>query len=217
MPAARQTATSRCSLLPRRGDSASWLCGGRVVQVLSRIGSGLAGHVHTATSKRPPNFPAYDTKRFARVVRTRFAALAIADQGDGAERDCIPIEPDRFGISGANCRRSNRCTAAAVFILAARSYLPSGIAARRPFSDVSSRSGPGGKDGDHGGTAFAGLACVTAVAGRAAAIRISRICVLLLDQSDLIGHSKDSGGLAMHFAGDFRFRGWRGIRGRFVR
>jgi len=156
----------------------------------------------TATAKRPPKFPTYRHER----LRESFEPVIIALRESLSKvlvqsAISIPIEPRRFGISVAIV--SDRSLyGSAVFILAARADLPSEELRRRFPTQL--KIGPAEKIGDLVRLQLPGVpVSAVPVAPRQIPYHAG-FAYFELDQSDAMWEQlKDSGGIAMHVAGEF--------------
>jgi type VI secretion system protein ImpJ len=156
----------------------------------------------TTTSKRPPKFPAYRHDRLRESFEPVIAALREALSKVLLQSAIsIPITPRKFGIHVAIVGdRSLYSTA--VFILAARADLPSEDLRRRFPAQL--KIGPVEKIGDLVRLQLSGVPVhAVPVAPRQIPYHAG-FAYFELDQSDqLWGELKDSGGVAIHVAGEF--------------
>ena len=172
----------------------------KLFQVLVSAAGELA--TFTATAKRPPKFPTYRHER----LRESFEPVIIALRESLSKvlvqsAISIPIEPRRFGISVAIV--SDRSLyGSAVFILAARADLPSEELRRRFPTQL--KIGPAEKIGDLVRLQLPGVpVSAVPVAPRQIPYHAG-FAYFELDQSDAMWEQlKDSGGIAMHVAGEF--------------
>jgi type VI secretion system protein ImpJ len=172
----------------------------KLFQVLVSAAGELA--TFTATAKRPPKFPVYRHER----LRESFEPVILALRESLSKvlvqsAISIPIEPRRFGISVAIV--SDRSLyGSAVFILAARADLPSEELRRRFPTQL--KIGPAEKIGDLVRLQLPGVpVSAVPVAPRQIPYHAG-FAYFELDQSDAMWDQlKDSGGIAMHVAGEF--------------
>jgi type VI secretion system protein ImpJ len=172
----------------------------RLFQVLASAAGELA--TFTATSKRPPKFPVYRHERLREsfdpvILSLRESLSKVLVQSAIA----IPIEPRRFGISVAIVN-DRSLYSSAVFILAARADVPSEELRRRFPSQL--KIGPAEKIGDLVRLQLPGVpVSAVPVAPRQIPYHAG-FAYFELDQSDAMWDQlKDSGGIAMHVAGEF--------------
>jgi type VI secretion system protein ImpJ len=156
----------------------------------------------TATAKRPPKFPTYRHER----LRESFEPVILALRESLSKvlvqsAISIPIEPRRFGISVAIVN-DRSLYGSAVFILAARADLPSEELRRRFPTQL--KIGPAEKIGDLVRLQLPGVpVSAVPVAPRQIPYHAG-FAYFELDQSDAMWEQlKDSGGIAMHVAGEF--------------
>ena len=172
----------------------------RLYQILVSAAGELA--TFTATSKRPPKFPVYRHERLREsfdpvILSLRESLSKVLVQSAIA----IPIEPRRFGISVAIVN-DRSLYGSAVFILAARADLPSEELRRRFPTQL--KIGPAEKIGDLVRLQLPGVpVSAVPVAPRQIPYHAG-FAYFELDQSDAMWDQlKDSGGIAMHVAGEF--------------
>jgi type VI secretion system protein ImpJ len=172
----------------------------RLFQVCAEAAGELA--TFTATSKRPPKLPAYRHERLRETFDPVIAALRESLSRVMVQSAiAIPIEPRRFGISVAIV--SDRSLyGSAVFILAARADLPSEELRRRFPAQL--KIGPAEKIGDLVRLQLPGVPVnAVPVAPRQIPYHAG-FAYFELDQTDTMWDQlKDSGGIAMHVAGEF--------------
>ena len=171
-------------------------------QVL-RLGGGRAGDVHR-DGEAAAELPAYRHERLRESFEPVIARAArVAEQGAGAERH-LDSRSSRGGSASASPSSAiDRCTAARVFILAARADLPSEELRRRFPAQL--KIGPAEKIGDLVRLQLPGVP-VQRRAGRAATDSVSRRVRRIsssIKPTRLWEQLKDSGGIAMHVAGEF--------------
>ena len=157
----------------------------------------------TATSKRPPKFPGYRHERLREIVRPGDRRAARVDeQGAGAERDSDSDRAAAVRHQRRDRRRIDRCYGSAVFILAARADLPSEELRRRFPAQL--KIGPAEKIGDLVRLRLPGVPVhAVPVAPRQIPYHAG-FAYFELDQShEMWDQLKDSGGIAMHVAGEF--------------
>jgi len=171
----------------------------KLFQVLVSVAGELA--TFTATAKRPPKFPTYRHER----LRESFEPVILALRESLSKvlvqsAISIPIEPRRFGISVAIVT-DRSLYGNAVFILAARADLPSDELRRRFPTQL--KMGPE-KIGDLVRLQLPGVpVSALPVAPRQIPYHAG-FAYFELDQSDAMWEQlKDSGGIAMHVAGEF--------------
>jgi type VI secretion system protein ImpJ len=156
----------------------------------------------TATSKRPPKLPPYRHERLRETFDPVIAALRESLSRVMVQSAiAIPIEPRRFGIHVAIV--SDRSLyGSAVFILAARADLPSEELRRRFPAQL--KIGPAEKIGDLVRLQLPGVPVnAVPVAPRQIPYHAG-FAYFELDQTDTMWEQlKDSGGIAMHVAGEF--------------
>lgn len=172
----------------------------RLFQVLAEAAGELS--TFTATSKRPPKFPAYRHERLRESFEPVIAALRESLSKVMVQSAiAIPIEPRRFGISVAIVG-DRSLYGTAVFILAARADVPSEELRRRFPSQL--KIGPAEKIGDLVRLQLPGVPVhAVPVAPRQIPYHAG-FAYFELDQSDAMWEQlKDSGGIAMHVAGEF--------------
>ena len=156
----------------------------------------------TSSSKRPPKFPTYrhDDLRasFAPVITALRAALSVVlDQAAIA----IPLEPKKFGISVAVVTDRTLYTSA-VFVLAARADLQSEELRRRFPAQL--KVGPVEKIRDLVTLQLPGVPVVPLpVAPRQIPYHAGFAYFELDQRSELWDQLKNSGGIAVHVAGEF--------------
>jgi len=172
----------------------------KLFQVLASAAGELA--TFTATSKRPPKLPIYRHER----LRESFEPVILALRESLSKvlvqsAIAIPIEPRRFGISVAIVN-DRSLYGSAVFILAARADLPSEELRRRFPTQL--KIGPAEKIGDLVRLQLPGVpVSAVPVAPRQIPYHAG-FAYFELDQSDAMWDQlKDSGGIAMHVAGEF--------------
>jgi len=172
----------------------------KLFQVLASAAGELA--TFTATSKRPPKLPIYRHER----LRESFEPVILALRESLSKvlvqsAISIPIEPRRFGISVAIVN-DRSLYGSAVFILAARADLPSEELRRRFPTQL--KIGPAEKIGDLVRLQLPGVpVSAVPVAPRQIPYHAG-FAYFELDQSDAMWDQlKDSGGIAMHVAGEF--------------
>jgi len=172
----------------------------KLFQVLVSAAGELA--TFTATSKRPPKLPIYRHER----LRESFEPVILALRESLSKvlvqsAISIPIEPRRFGISVAIVN-DRSLYGSAVFILAARADLPSEELRRRFPTQL--KIGPAEKIGDLVRLQLPGVpVSAVPVAPRQIPYHAG-FAYFELDQSDAMWDQlKDSGGIAMHVAGEF--------------
>ncbi len=172
----------------------------KLFQVLVSAAGELA--TFTATSKRPPKLPIYRHER----LRESFEPVILALRESLSKvlvqsAIAIPIEPRRFGISVAIVN-DRSLYGSAVFILAARADLPSEELRRRFPTQL--KIGPAEKIGDLVRLQLPGVpVSAVPVAPRQIPYHAG-FAYFELDQSDAMWDQlKDSGGIAMHVAGEF--------------
>jgi type VI secretion system protein ImpJ len=170
----------------------------KLFQVLASAAGELA--TFTATSKRPPKFPTYRHER----LRESFEPVILALRESLSKvlvqsAIAIPIEPRRFGISVAIVN-DRSLYGSAVFILAARDRL---LDLRRRLP-TQLKIGPAEKIGDLVRLQLPGVpVSAVPVAPRQIPYHAG-FAYFELDQSDAMWEQlKDSGGIAMHVAGEF--------------
>jgi type VI secretion system protein ImpJ len=172
----------------------------RLFQVCAEAAGELA--TFTATSKRPPKLPAYRHERLRESFDPVIAALRESLSRVMVQSAiAIPIEPRRFGIHVAIV--SDRSLyGSAVFILAARADLPSEELRRRFPAQL--KIGPAEKIGDLVRLQLPGVPVnAVPVAPRQIPYHAG-FAYFELDQTDTMWDQlKDSGGIAMHVAGEF--------------
>lgn len=172
----------------------------RLFQVCAEAAGELA--TFTATSKRPPKLPAYRHERLRETFDPVIAALRESLSRVMVQSAiAIPIEPRRFGIHVAIV--SDRSLyGSAVFILAARADLPSEELRRRFPAQL--KIGPAEKIGDLVRLQLPGVPVnAVPVAPRQIPYHAG-FAYFELDQTDTMWDQlKDSGGIAMHVAGEF--------------
>jgi type VI secretion system protein ImpJ len=171
---------------------------------LYRVLAAAAGELatFTATSKRPPKFPPYRHERLRESFEPVIAALRESLSKVMVQSAiAIPIEPRRFGISVAIVT-DRSLYGTAVFILAARADLPSEELRRRFPTQL--KIGPAEKIGDLVRLQLPGVPVhAVPVAPRQIPYHAG-FAYFELDQSDAMWDQlKDSGGIAMHVAGEF--------------
>jgi len=172
----------------------------KLFQVLASAAGELA--TFTATSKRPPKLPIYRHER----LRESFEPVILALRESLSKvlvqsAIAIPIEPRRFGISVAIVN-DRSLYGSAVFILAARADLPSEELRRRFPTQL--KIGPAEKIGALVRLQLPGVpVSAVPVAPRQIPYHAG-FAYFELDQSDAMWDQlKDSGGIAMHVAGEF--------------
>jgi type VI secretion system protein ImpJ len=172
----------------------------KLFQVLVSAAGELA--TFTATAKRPPKLPTYRHER----LRESFEPVILALRESLSKvlvqsAISIPIEPRRFGISVAIVN-DRSLYGSAVFILAARADLPSEELRRRFPTQL--KIGPAEKIGDLVRLQLPGVpVSAVPVAPRQIPYHAG-FAYFELDQSDAMWEQlKDSGGIAMHVAGEF--------------
>jgi type VI secretion system protein ImpJ len=156
----------------------------------------------TATSKRPPKLPAYRHERLRESFEPVVAALRDSLSKVLVQSAIsIPIEPRRFGISVALVTDRSLYTTA-VFILAARADLPSEELRRRFPAQL--KIGPAEKIGDLVRLQLPGVPVhAVPVAPRQIPYHAGFAYFELDQTNDLWEQLKESGGIAMHVAGEF--------------
>jgi type VI secretion system protein ImpJ len=172
----------------------------QLYQVLASAAGELA--TFTANSKRPPKFPHYRHERLRESFDPVIAALRESLSKVMVQSAiAIPIEPRRFGISVAIVA-DRSLYGSAVFILAARADLPSEELRRRFPTQL--KIGPAEKIGDLVRLQLPGVPVhAVPVAPRQIPYHAG-FAYFELDQSDgMWDQLKDSGGIAMHVAGEF--------------
>jgi type VI secretion system protein ImpJ len=156
----------------------------------------------TSTSKRPPRIPAYRHERLRDSFDPVIAALRESLSKVLVQSAIsIPIEPKKFGISVAIV--SDRSLyGSAVFILAARADVAAEDLRRRFPAQI--KIGPAEKIADLVRLALPGVPLhAIPVAPRQIPYHAG-FAYFELDQTvDLWDQLKDSGGIAMHVAGEF--------------
>ncbi len=156
----------------------------------------------TTTSKRPPKFPPYRHERLREsfdpvITALREALSKVLVQSAIA----IPIEPRRFGVSVAIVP-DRSLYGSAVFILAARADVPAEDLRRRFPAQL--KIGPAEKIGDLVRLQLPGVPVhPVPVAPRQIPFHAGFAYFELDQTSDLWTQLKDSGGIAMHVAGEF--------------
>jgi len=172
----------------------------RLFQVCASAAGELA--TFTATSKRPPKLAPYRHERLREsfdpvILALRESLSKVMVQSAIA----IPIEPRRFGISVAIVN-DRSLYGSAVFILAARADLPSEELRRRFPAQL--KIGPAEKIGDLVRLQLPGVPVnAVPVAPRQIPYHAG-FAYFELDQTDTMWDQlKDSGGIAMHVAGEF--------------
>jgi type VI secretion system protein ImpJ len=156
----------------------------------------------TTTSKRPPKLPAYRHDRLRESFEPVMAALRESLSKVLVQSAiAIPIKPGKFGISVAVVAdRSLYSTA--VFILAARADLPSEELRRRFPAQL--KIGPAEKIGDLVRLQLPGVPVhAVPVAPRQIPFHAGFAYFELDQNDDLWEQLKNSGGIAMHVAGEF--------------
>ncbi len=156
----------------------------------------------TATSKRPPKLPAYRHERLRESFDPVIAALRDSLSKVLVQSAIsIPIEPRKFGISVAMV--SDRSLyGTAVFILAARADVASEELRRRFPAQL--KIGPAEKIGDLVRLQLPGVPVhAVPVAPRQIPYHAGFAYFELDQTNDLWEQLKDSGGIAMHVAGEF--------------
>jgi type VI secretion system protein ImpJ len=156
----------------------------------------------TSASKRPPRLPGYRHDRLRESFEPVVAALRESLSRVMTQAAIsIPLEPRRFGISVAIVA-DRSLFSSAVFVLAARADVPAEELRRRFPSQL--RIGPAEKIGD---LVRSGLRGVPVHAVPVAPRQIpyhAGFAYFELDQTDeLWDQLKNSGGVAMHVAGEF--------------
>jgi type VI secretion system protein ImpJ len=156
----------------------------------------------TATSKRPPKLPAYRHERLRESFEPVIAALRESlSKVLMQSAISIPIEPRRFGISVAIVA-DRSLYGTAVFILAARADVPSEELRRRFPAQL--KIGPAEKIGDLVRLQLPGVPVhAVPVAPRQIPYHAGFAYFELDQTDDLWAQLKESGGIAMHVAGEF--------------
>ncbi len=172
----------------------------RLFQLCAAAAGELA--TFTATSKRPPKLAPYRHDRLRESFEPVIAALRESLSKVLAQSAIsIPIEPRRFGISVAIVTdRSLFGTAA--FILAARADVPSEELRRRFPTQI--KIGPAEKIGDLVRLALPGVPIqAVLVAPRQIPFHAGFAYFELVQSDAMWDQLKESGGIAMHVAGEF--------------
>jgi type VI secretion system protein ImpJ len=156
----------------------------------------------TTTLKRPPKFPSYrhDQLRetFEPVVASLRASLSVVLEQHAV---AIPLEPRKYGIHVAIVTERSLYTSA-VFVLAARAEVPAEELRRRFPSQL--KVGPVEKITDLVRLALPGVPVVALpVAPRQIPFHAGFAYFELDQTSDLWDQLKNSGGVALHVAGEF--------------
>ncbi|HTK29263.1 MAG TPA: type VI secretion system baseplate subunit TssK [Vicinamibacterales bacterium] len=156
----------------------------------------------TSTSKRPPKLPPYRHERLRESFDPVIAALRESlSRVLFQSAIAIPIEPKRFGVSVAIVG-DRSLYASAVFILAARADLPSEELRRRFPAQL--KIGPAEKIADLVRLQLPGVPVhPIPVAPRQIPYHAGYAYFELDQTDDLWGQLKESGGIAMHVAGEF--------------
>ena len=171
---------------------------------LFQLGVSAAGELATltSTSRRPPRFPAYRHERLRESFDPVIAALRESlSKVLTQSAISIPIEPKKFGISVAIVSDRSLYNSA-VFILAARADVAAEDLRRRFPAQI--KIGPAEKITDLVRLALPGVPVhAIPVAPRQIPFHAG-FAYFELDQTvDLWDQLKDSGGIAMHVAGEF--------------
>jgi type VI secretion system protein ImpJ len=156
----------------------------------------------TATSRRPSRLPAYRHERLRESFEPVIAALRESLSKVLTQAAIsIPIEPRRFGVSVAVVTDRTLYTTAA-FILAARADVPAEELRRRFPSQL--KIGPAEKIADLVRLALPGVAVnAVPVAPRQIPFHAGFAYFELDQTGPLWDQLKDSGGIAIHVAGEF--------------
>jgi type VI secretion system protein ImpJ len=173
-------------------------------ETLFRICVSAAGELSTftTTSKRPPKIPPYRHDRLREsfdpvIVALRESLSKVLVQSAIS----IPIQAKKFGISVAVVG-DRTLYSTAVFLLAARADLPSEELRRRFPAQL--KIGPVEKIGDLVRLGLAGVPVHPVPVAPRQIPYHAGFAYFELDQSDeLWDQLKDSGGIAMHVAGEF--------------
>jgi type VI secretion system protein ImpJ len=169
-----------------------------------RLCVSLAGELATFTTaaKRPVPLPGYQHERlresFEQVMTELRKALSAEQQQNTV---AIPIEPRKFGVSVA-VAHDRTLFGSAVFILAVRADLPPEDLRRRFPSQV--KIGPAEKIIDLVNLALPGIVLhALPVVPRQIPFHAGFVYFELDQTHDLWKQLKDSGGIALHVAGEF--------------
>lgn len=156
----------------------------------------------TTTLKRPPKFPSYRHDRlretFEPVVASLRSSLSVVLEQNAV---AIPLEPRKYGIHVAVVTERSLYNSA-VFVLAARAEVPAEELRRRFPSQL--KVGPVEKITDLVRLALPGVPVVALpVAPRQIPFHAGFAYFELDQTSDLWEQLKNSGGVALHVAGEF--------------
>jgi type VI secretion system protein ImpJ len=171
---------------------------------LYRLCVSAAGELSTFTtpSKRTPTFTAYRHDRLRESFEPVIAALRAALSAVLEQRAIpIPIEPKKFGISVANVVDRSLYTTA-MFVLAARADVPAEELRRRFPAQL--KIGPVEKIRDLVNLQLPGVPVnPMPVAPRQIPFHAGFVYFELDQANELWGQLKNSGGVALHVAGEF--------------
>jgi type VI secretion system protein ImpJ len=171
---------------------------------LYRLCVSAAGELATFTtpSKRTPAFPPYRHDRLRESFEPVIAALRAALSAVLEQRAIpIPIEPKKFGISVAVVADRSLYTTA-MFVLAARADVPAEELRRRFPAQL--KIGPVEKIRDLVNLQLPGVPVnAMPVAPRQIPFHAGFVYFELDQANELWGQLKNSGGMAMHVAGEF--------------